>query len=209
MEYIGRKGEQYKILRLGKNSSYHGKRVSNNERTIEELLKAYSLQPIDNPLHRHFKLHRLCSSGDVYRLTVVDFLHTVLLGVVSTTFKDTMAIICGCHQFLPRTYSLVDALSLLDTRVKHFQRAQPFNPVASKAAKDIPLGLSHLFSDTKKQKVKYIYLIYLFVDEYYILCVLLNILYLYISQITAIRTFFTVGFCLNFFNLGISFFDLV
>jgi hypothetical protein len=108
-------------------------------------------------LHRHFKLHQLCSSGDVYKLTVVDFLHTVLLGIISTAFKDTMALICACREYLPpRHISLVDVMAKLDSRVKRHQRSQPFNPVASKAAKGIPKGLSHLFSDTKKQKVQLI-----------------------------------------------------
>jgi hypothetical protein len=118
---------------LGRLSALKGRPVMEEDKIIEELRKRFSIAIFRNPLYQNYRIWEKYTRVSLHLLTIVDRLHTVLLGAVAYVFRWSMVLVilsedvrrhCGLD-------AIEDPIGLLDSRAKQLQVKQSFNLCSS------------------------------------------------------------------------------
>ena len=152
IEIIGSLSQDYF---LGRMSTLKGRPISDEERIVESLRKQYSIAVFRNPLYANYRIWEKYTRVGLHVLSIIDRLHTVLLGAVAYVFRWSMVMTILTEDV--RTHcqleQIEDPVGILDSRGKQLQVRQAFNPCSTsndKKASVLKEGFSYGFKNTEK-----------------------------------------------------------
>jgi hypothetical protein len=145
---------------MGRASAMKGAAYSREEKIIAQLRKQYSIAPFRNPMCTMYRFWERFGMGTLHVMTIIDRLHTVILGLLAYCFRWSMAITFGCKGSRRKRVpgggpqEEEDPIAEMDKRAKALSTRQAFNPCASDTHRPMAIlkqGFSFGFKDTTDQ----------------------------------------------------------
>ena len=144
-EYLGLRYQLiwYKSLKYGEKS------LTDNEKIIRQIIKKFNIQPIHNPCHSLMYYQDHISACNLLFGSGPDFLHTVLLGIVSYNIRWGVVVVhlIGNKQFGGNVVAdkYKSNMAEIDKRIKYLEINQPCHPFGISALR-LYRGISFLFT---------------------------------------------------------------
>ena len=140
---------------IGRIKTTKGSPYSHEETIIAQLRKQYSIAHFRNPMYGLYRFWEKFGLGSLHVMTIIDRLHTVILGLLAYCFRWSMAItFCSARSDAIRESGGDDPVALMDQRAKFLSTRQAFNPCASdthRPMENLKQGFSFGFKDTTTQ----------------------------------------------------------